>query len=471
MASLFLLFIPHSPHQLLQELQEYLPERAISPLERLTLLTFCNTIEIIRAPRADSEGGDWMMTGTRKFSLRMLALLMAFLMVLPMGAASAGMVESVDFFITLTWIDRQGMMQTAQALPVQLEGYADCYWAQVAPDAPLDNLRLEIADFTGTYFSFSPANGTVLPPMMDAGDTLDMDDFYLEIMAKTADGHPGALLYLYVSTVTSTPTLPGQEVPVIPAPTPVPTAVPVQPVDVNIHYVDEQGNRIADSTTQRLEEGTWPVYASPWNLPENYLLTGDDFQYVTVNQYGADKSDVYFYYRYQAPATPVPTAVPVQPVDVNIHYVDEQGNRIADSTTQRLEEGTWPVYASPWNLPENYFLTGDNFQYVTVNQYGADKSDVYFYYRYQAPATPAPQYGTIRVRLMEVSTNRELYGYDMQVPLGQTVDVYADMSMLPPEYVPVGDTWQQIRVDEFGVPNPAPVFYFISNATPVPTQT
>ena len=212
-------------------------------------------------------------------------------------------------------------------------------------------------------------------------------------MAKTADGQPGALIYLYVSTVAAAP-VPPQAAPTQ-APTPVPTPVP----------------------------------------------------------------------------TAVPTAVPVQPVNVNIHYVDEQGNHIANSTAQMVPEGTHAVYAAPYNLPENYHLSGENYQYVTVSQWGADQTDLYFRYRFVQPATPAPVQGIIRVRLLEVSSNRELYAYDAPVTFGRNNDIFADTSMLAGEYVPVGDTWQRVYVDEKGKANPAPIFYFISNATPVPAQT
>ena len=292
------------------------------------------------------------MKGQNRFYSRALALLLALVMALLLGVGSAlgEMNMDVQYFITVTWVDGNFMPHTAQAMPVQIPGYEDCYWVQVSPDASLDGLQLDIADFTGQYFDFSPAPGTLLPPVADAGDSIDMNDQYVEIMAKTADGHPGALIYLFVSTVAAAPSLPGEnpppqvpDVPVVPD-VPIVTEAPivtqppviqVQPVSVNIHYVDEQGNRIADSTSQLVEEGTWPVYANPYNLPENYYLNGNNYQNVTVTQYGADMTDVYFYYRYEKPA--------VQPVSVNIHYVDEQGNRIADSTSQLVEEGTWPV--------------------------------------------------------------------------------------------------------------------------------
>ena len=36
---------------------------------------------------------------------------------------------------------------------------------------------------------------------------------------------------------------------------------------------------------------------------------------------------------------------------------------------------------------------------MTVSQWGADQTDLYFRYRFVQPATPAPVQGTIRVRL------------------------------------------------------------------------
>lgn len=315
------------------------------------------------------------------------ALFLALLLLLSCGY---GMAEEprtdVPFLITVSWYDAAFQTHTAQAFPFQTSDYEDSYWVKVDADAPLDNLQLtDILDMSGAYQSFSPAPGTVLPPVQDAGESLDGWDQPVEIMAKTASGQPGALIYLYVSTVTASPQM------------------PFSPSD------------------------------------EPIVGPSDD---------------------------PFPVQ-PAQPVQVTVHYVDEQGRQIAPPTYQTLGEGTHTLFPEAQSLPDNYSLSGAEFVNVTVDAFGANPGDVYFSYAYHAPA---PVVGSLRVQFLEVSSNRLLHAYEAPVTFGQMNDLYADLAMLPEGYRAVSDTWLQIMVDEFGRPNVEPVFYFISTATPVPTE-
>ena len=118
------------------------------------------------------------MMGKSILFRRGIALLLACLLAIPfgMGAALGEMDMNVPYFMTVSWLDSQLVVRTAQAMPVQIPGYEDCYWVQVSPEALMNGMQMEIADFTGRYASFSPGNGSILPPVSDAGDSIDMGD-------------------------------------------------------------------------------------------------------------------------------------------------------------------------------------------------------------------------------------------------------------------------------------------------------
>ena len=140
------------------------------------------------------------------------------------------------------------------------ENFTDCYWVQVPAGTALDALTLHIVDTTGMYTAFSVPDGTVLSGVADAGTSLSAVA-PVQIMALAADGQPGALLYLYVSTQAALPDDPA-------------APVVVQPVDVTVIYVNEN-NEPLQSFTQTFTEGRWPIEA-PAALEGNYVLAGEN---------------------------------------------------------------------------------------------------------------------------------------------------------------------------------------------------
>jgi len=375
---------------------------------------------------------------------RGISLLLACLLLLTPLCGVAEMMGGNAFSLSLQWTDAQGNPMTVMANPIAYSGYENAYWAQVPPDAPLDGLMLQIADLSNAYPYFSVPSGSVLTGVMDAGFSLT-DSTPIEIQSYTADNQPGPLLYLYISTLAPQP-----DVPVL-----LPTDAPVivEPVDVTIRYVDESWNQIATPNSQRVEEGTWPVFAAPFDLPANYELNGDNFQNVTVDMNGANPAEVVFVYRYVAP--------PVEPVDVTIRYVDESWNQIATPNSQRVEEGTWPVFAAPFDLPENYELNGDNFQNVTVDMNGANPAEVVFVYRYVAPPVEPVD---VTIRYVDESWNQIATPNSQRVEEG-TWPVFAAPSDLPANYELNGDNFQNVTVDMNGA-NPAEVVFVYRYVAP-----
>ena len=137
------------------------------------------------------------------------ALMTALLMLLAAVPASfAASADWTELEIILSWFDANGEEQRAAAVPTAVtETGEGCFWAMVAPDAPLDGLI-----FTASHpmheYEFSPASGTVLEGVADAGEVMDG----VTCLPVTAtENEMTEVFWLYVSTATDTPTMPGEE--------------------------------------------------------------------------------------------------------------------------------------------------------------------------------------------------------------------------------------------------------------------
>ena len=102
------------------------------------------------------------------------ALMTALLMLLAAVPASfAASADWTELEIILSWFDANGEEQRAAAVPTAVtETGEGCFWAMVAPDAPLDGL-IFTASHSMHEYEFSPASGTVLEGVADAGEVMD----------------------------------------------------------------------------------------------------------------------------------------------------------------------------------------------------------------------------------------------------------------------------------------------------------
>ena len=190
-----------------------------------------------------------------KRALALLAACMMIFAVLPVSAFAQTAEEPFSF--ALQWTDAQGVMQSAQAARVTYEGFEDCFWVLLPPDAPLNGLTLQAVDLTGVY-AFD-LNGQLLPPVLDAGASLTNTE-PVTVTGVTADGLNTTLVYLYVSTFTALPDPPQQ--------------LPAQEAVVTVKYQTADGQTVASDTYEHLADGVHEVFAWPEDLQEGYELNG-----------------------------------------------------------------------------------------------------------------------------------------------------------------------------------------------------
>ncbi|MBQ1946159.1 MAG: SH3 domain-containing protein, partial [Clostridia bacterium] len=135
-----------------------------------------------------------------------------------------------------------------------------------------------------------------------------------------------------------------------------PEATPV-PVDILIHYLDENGNPVASATTATCFVGVNHIYPKPYDLMENYALIGEDKQFVVVDELGATPSEIIFRYAYQPPVTDAPTAPPAPKIAlVPVRYMLQNGEVFYTDNTHTCTQGENIVVPNPQFVPADYRL-------------------------------------------------------------------------------------------------------------------
>lgn len=127
---------------------------------------------------------------------------------------------------------------------------------------------------------------------------------------------------------------------------------------VTVEYLDAEGNKIANDTEVTLDEvGTKTV--TPETIFTDYELTGESSYQVTLNADGTVvPNKVQFKYNKKDIALNA---------QLKIHYVDVNGNKIADDSTQSFtNEGNHDVYPNA-SIPADYELQGDVKQTVVLD--------------------------------------------------------------------------------------------------------
>ena len=135
------------------------------------------------------------------------ALLTALLLVVSvMPAACAASPDWDQLQIILSWTDESGTAQSAYAVPVtQTEAGEGVFWAMLPPEALMSGVTFEASHPLHAY-EISPAAGTVLEGLSDAGQAIDGISYY-PVSAYDPETGMAETFLLYVSTVTSQPEL------------------------------------------------------------------------------------------------------------------------------------------------------------------------------------------------------------------------------------------------------------------------
>ncbi len=425
---------------------------------RLTARLFCNKIVMNWIP---SKGGIAMNHARRTISVKSASTLLLALMMLFSPLMGLAQPAQGPLTVTAAWTGADGTAKTATAFPVPYAGYENAYWLHLPEEAIQMDAALSILDNTGMYpggFTIPQGQPVSMLGYIDAGIALidtpvlfqgldanhaPLQDFRLFIssMADTPEApqptaaSPVSVPVHYVNAADGTPLLNDTALSILPGESAVATAAPIdgftpdmseqtvtvdanglatpgevffrysanatpepQPVSVSVYYINDADEMpLLPETTLTVARGQSAVATA---APVEGFEPVAAEQTVTVDENGiATPNPVTFRYR----------AVVSQPVNINIHYVDENQAPVASSQVFAANDGTNTIKAAPTDLQEGYRLKDGaaDTQYVIVSNNAADKTDVYFEYtnaplpaESQEPETteaPAPKVAIVSV--------------------------------------------------------------------------
>ncbi len=256
-----------------------------------------------------------------------------------------------------------------------------------------------------------------------------------------------------------------------PTPTPKPTGVTGSPNNtlyygqtgtVTVHFVDANGDTIAEDVVLTLTEGKYSITPGDSVSAEEYTLIGDGAFIVTVDENGVDVTDVTFTYEPVAAPEPEPVSA-----DVTVHYADANGETIAEDVVLTLTEGTYRITPGQNVSAEEYTLIGDGAFIVTVNENGADTAEVTF--TYEPVAAPEPQPVSADVTVHYLDANGDTIAEDVVLTLTEgTYRITPGQNVSAEEYTLFGDEAFIVVVDENGADTAEVIFTYEPVAAPEP---
>ena len=141
----------------------------------------------------------------------------------------------------------------------------------------------------------------------------------------------------------------------------------VKPANVTIHYVDQNGEPLRNDDVLPFTQGTHNALAV--SIPGYNLISAAE-QSVLVDENGAQPDTVTFVYQKE-----------LRPVDIPVHYVNENGEPIAKDTVQTVAPGGSLVLPAGGVSSEDYELIGSGAVDVVLDADGAHPAEVTFQYR------------------------------------------------------------------------------------------
>lgn len=141
----------------------------------------------------------------------------------------------------------------------------------------------------------------------------------------------------------------------------------VQPASVVVHYVDMNGQPLRDDDVQTLPKGVHSVLAV---VIPNYSVSNSAEQPVLVDENGAQPQEITFVYQRE-----------LYPVEIPVHYVDENGAQIAADTRQTVAPGGTVVTPAGGVSLEDYELISPAAVEAALDEDGAHPAEVTFQYR------------------------------------------------------------------------------------------
>ena len=253
-----------------------------------------------------------------------------------------------------------------------------------------------------------------------------------------------------------------------------PTEAPATVV-VPVYYMTDTGAILYQTTATLSRNAVSYVSVNTSLVPDQYQLTSAATVTVAVNAAGTSSpASVIFAFRNATP-TPVPETKQAQ---IPVRYVNQNGFLLNEAMITVAYGTSVPVYASSAMVDSSYKLVSQNPVTVSVSAQGTpNPAVVIFTYSYQTPTpaptatpTPAPKQAQIPVRY--VNENGFLLNEaTITVNWGDTVQVYAQSSMVDSGYKLVSRNPVDVTVNAWGTPNPAVVIFTYSYQTPTPAPT
>ncbi len=236
-------------------------------------------------------------------------------------------------------------------------------------------------------------------------------------------------------------------------------------VSLPVYYYDRNENLLY-ATTALVRTGENTVAAAADLVDESYRLDSESPVRVVVDESGACSPEFVAFYFVSTAPTPTPA-----PVDVIVHYVDEDGLTIASDTSTRCVAGINPVRAAPIDLPSDYQLAdSDDVRYVFVDENGADLTEITFHYtRVESTAVPTDQ-PTPDPKIALVSISYRLDSESKAFYTDNPVSCYSDrentvtvdMNKVPDGYTLISADTVQVTVDQNGIASPSTVEFIFS---------
>lgn len=286
------------------------------------------------------------MTGKRKtgfIAWMGIVIFMAFLCCCGAGAEETGPIRMM-----VSYMDPSGQEIYCEAQWLGSAGYEDAWWAYLPAEADMNALILHVEDELQLFGSFWPGNGDVLSGVQNCGSSAENGND-IQITAFPADGSEPVLFRLFISKDA-------------PMPVNMDEPVPMQSMQVILHYTDETGTLLAQDSIQEVWEGENIVYAQPMDLPDGYVT---EYDTVTLTANAAEylmPYEISFVYTY-VPAVQWPK-------QVRVRYTDENGMNVASDTFADVFEGENDVAAAPFDLAEGYVNPGEEVTLVSVDSEG-----------------------------------------------------------------------------------------------------
>ncbi len=159
-----------------------------------------------------------------------------------------------------------------------------------------------------------------------------------------------------------------------------------QVVWVRVAYREISDGTLLYSTTEPCDAGgVLTVYADTSLVPAEYELSDDARKTYSAGTDG-EGTEVVFWFRKKE----------VNMITIPVFYRDDAGRDVASAGIAELVEGNNAIYAQPLDLLPYYVLTGDNVQYVVMDETGqVSRSEVIFSYLLTVTPSPSPAPTTV----------------------------------------------------------------------------